>query len=114
MRALSPVAERRFSSYWRIIKPLGAFVSWQLLRAIRYRAQRSPTATDHERDTAGVDRRPSTWDCEELRMVVVNFPGWRPTSRATGRHRAISCIHREVHPLLIIARGWWLVVRILH
>jgi len=48
-RALSPVAERRFSWYWRVIKPLGAFVSWRLLRAIRRKAERAATATTRAR-----------------------------------------------------------------
>jgi hypothetical protein len=38
-RALSPVAQRKFQRYWRVIRPGGAFVSRELLKAVRRRAQ---------------------------------------------------------------------------
>jgi hypothetical protein len=42
-RALSPRTERQFARYWRLIKPMGAYVSWLLLRAIRRRAEGAGT-----------------------------------------------------------------------
>jgi hypothetical protein len=44
-RALGADAERKFQRYWRFIRPGGAFVSRQLLKAIRNRAQRATSAT---------------------------------------------------------------------
>ena len=76
-RALSPLAERKFARYWRIIRPMGAFVTWQLLRAVRRRAERvtagrsryrlawpSVRATTHERTRTlpGDERIPAALD----------------------------------------------------
>jgi hypothetical protein len=47
--ALSSNAERKFARYWRIIRPLGAFVSWQLLRAVRRSAERAMLAAPRAR-----------------------------------------------------------------
>jgi len=40
-RALSLEARRRFRKYWGLIRPIGAFVSRELLKAVRDRAERS-------------------------------------------------------------------------
>jgi hypothetical protein len=44
-RALSPAAERDFARYWRAVRPMGAFVSWLLLRAVRRRAEGAAART---------------------------------------------------------------------
>lgn len=38
-RALSAAADRKFGRYWRVIRPLGAFVTRQLLNAMRQIAE---------------------------------------------------------------------------
>jgi hypothetical protein len=44
-RALSPTAARRFRPYWWIVGPMGSFVAWRLLRAVR----RLATGRRHDR-----------------------------------------------------------------
>jgi hypothetical protein len=76
-RALSPLTERKFARYWRVIKPMGAFVTWQLLRTIRRRAERSAadaacaqaiwrsvraTEEEHTRALPGDERIPEAID----------------------------------------------------
>jgi hypothetical protein len=40
-QALSPESAKRFRRYWLVIKPMGAFVSKQLLKAIARRAEKA-------------------------------------------------------------------------
>ena len=81
-RALSPVAERRFSWYWRVIKPLGAFVSWRLLRAIRRKAERAATtALARERN-----ENCSRHVCREVAAVAWRQSDRRATRIADARH----------------------------
>jgi hypothetical protein len=72
-RPLSPVTERSFSRYWRVIKPLGAFVSWQLVRAIRRKAQHTDAATARQ-------RMPSTTVRAHCRREVA-ATAWRQSNR---------------------------------
>ena len=65
-RALSPLAERKFRKYWRIIKPTGAFVSRELLRAIGRRAEQSMTEVVH---VPPVSRRSKTMKSILIRSV---------------------------------------------
>jgi hypothetical protein len=69
-RALSPSAERLFRPYWRIIRPMGAFVSRELLRAVRRKAQR---AMAREPDDL-LDRFVPQWDVVERHHVRVGAP----------------------------------------
>ncbi len=47
-RALSPTSERSFGRYWRVIRPMGGFVTRELLRAIRTRATHSSPAAQQD------------------------------------------------------------------
>ena len=84
-RALSPIAERHFARYWRVIKPLGAFVTWQLLRAVRRRA---------ERDTASVSRSRQPWPS-------VRATAQEPTRTLPGDERIPVAIDALTHAVTI-------------
>jgi hypothetical protein len=64
--ALSPLAERKFRKYWRIIKPTGAFVSRELLLAIGKKAEQSMTEVVH---LPSVPRRSSAMKSILIRSV---------------------------------------------
>lgn len=44
-RALSPAARSKFARYWLVIKPMGNFVGWLLLRAVKRRAETMAATT---------------------------------------------------------------------
>ena len=46
-RAMSPAAEKKFRRYWRVIKPGGAFVTRELLKAIDRRARTLSPPVSH-------------------------------------------------------------------
>jgi hypothetical protein len=96
-RALSPAAARKFARYWLVIKPLGAFVTWQLLRAVRRRAQRA---------TAGPSRSRLPW--RSVRATTHErtraLPGdeWIPEALDTLTHAVtIHSPRRDVWPWLV-------------
>jgi len=79
-RALSPIAERQFSNYWRVIKPLGAFVSWRLLRAVRRKAQHEAAATARARTSSNRDRAGTTGQMRSVHLPTgcdVSGDSWR-------------------------------------
>jgi len=63
--ALGAESERQFARYWRVIKPLGAFVSRQLLRAIRRKAEEADPL---------LDRFIPVYDVVERHHVRINAP----------------------------------------
>jgi hypothetical protein len=50
--ALSRSAEQQFRRYWKVIKPLGAFVSRELLQAVRTKAERLAAAAERTASVA--------------------------------------------------------------
>jgi hypothetical protein len=106
-RALSPLAERAFARYWRVIKPMGALVTWQLLRAVRRRAERA--ALSASRSSRLWPSVRATWD-ERARAL----PGDELIPRAidTLTHGVtIRRAPRDVWPWLVQmgagSRGGW-------
>jgi hypothetical protein len=88
-QALSPAAERQFGRYWRLIRPLGAFVTWQLLRAVRRQAEHpaagarwsgrvwrsvAATADEHTRVLPGDERIPVAIDALTHAVTIRRAP----------------------------------------
>jgi hypothetical protein len=106
-RALSPLTERKFARYWRVIKPMGAFVTWQLLRAVSRRAEHS---------AAGAARSRRIWQSvrasEEERMRALPGDERIPEAIDTLTHAVtIRRTPRDVWPWLVQmgagSRGGW-------
>jgi hypothetical protein len=95
--ALSSTSEHKFARYWRVIKPTGAFVSGQLLRAVRRRAERATGSSIRSRQAWRSVRASK----EERDRAL---PGDVRISKATDTLThgvTIRCAPRDVWPWLV-------------